>query len=318
MLPIIGRKIFEDFLDLPYTWSFADGIGKFRGANLSIVSSKLAITPTLGDEMWDAAAAAFTAGTYAWVAQGGNTIANVGNALAITYVDNGAGAKELLADAADLNADLTIGQWYQFQATQSINIGAANLGFSNYRFGPLMTTTPTAIKIMFMAYYVATDWLALVGLGAGEVATIDNLSLKPLTLSTMLACGLPISGSNVIVKAAWTAGAVRGRAFGVAVCLDSYANPQNGLVGYHDGTSARLIQLVAGVPTALISVTTTYVADASIEIRKSRSTVDLYYNNAKVGITQTVTDASVINNRLHAPFAGDPDSVCSSFSITAN
>lgn len=306
---------------MPFTWNFTDGLGRFSGSNLSIVANKLAITPELGDEMWDAAAAAFTSGTYAWVAQGGNTIANVANALAITYVDNAAGAKELLNDAADLSANLTVGQWYQFQATQSINSGSAYLDFFNSldRLGLIITTTPTVMKLCGLATNATTNFIYNSGLNAGEIVTVDNLSLRSITLNTMVAGGLPASRSNIIVKAAWTAGVARGRVFGVAACLDSYTNPQNGLFALSDGSHYELYKLVIGIWTNIINGSATYVAGANVEIDTLLlPAVTLRYNGVQIGTTQTVTNPTIINNRLHAPFAGDSDSRCNSFSITAN
>ena len=62
---------------------------------------------TLGATLWDADAAVFTSGTYAWVAQGGNSIANAGNELQITYSDDADGADITLRNSSDLSTDLT-------------------------------------------------------------------------------------------------------------------------------------------------------------------------------------------------------------------
>jgi hypothetical protein len=312
-------------LHLPFTRTFS-GAGvpwPFYGSNLSMIGGKLAITPTLGAEMWDPDAAAFTSGTYAWVAQGGNTIANVGNALVVTYVDNTTGAKELLSDAADLSADLTVGQWYRFSVKQSINTSYARLRIyapTLFRLINVFTVTPTVRVAEFLAQNATICYLIFQDMGAGKVATLDDLSLKPMTLYTMLAGGLPASRSNMIVKAGWTfgTGITHGPIIGVAACLDSYANPQNGLFGFHDGYFATLNKLVNGIWTNLINAAATYVAGAKVGIPKSGSAVGLLYNEVQIGATQAVTDPSVINNRLHAPFAGDSDSRCDSFSVTVN
>lgn len=310
----------QRLLGLPFTWDFANGLGVLSGSNLSIVANKLVITPTLGAEMWDAAAAAFTSGTYAWVAEGANTIANVGNALEITYVNDTGGAYDYLADVADLNANLVVETWYSLQCSAFVNAGSSVLVrvITSYNNSSdfITSTTPVTINIIFRASHITDNFIALNGMSADEVVTLDNLSLKSLALSTMLAGSIPASRSNVIVKAAWNI--IAGTQAGVAARLDSLSNPQNGLYGYHDGTNCKLDKLVAGTWTNVITAVTAYSAGKSLEIRLSGSSAALYYNDAQVGATQNVTDPSLIYNRLHAPFSTDPANTCASFSITAN
>ena len=87
---------------ITYPISFGNSYWTKSGATIEGDSS------TAGAELWDADAAAFTSGTYSWVAVTNNTIANVSNTLSITYVDDANGASCGLRDSRDLNADLVV------------------------------------------------------------------------------------------------------------------------------------------------------------------------------------------------------------------
>ena len=77
----------------------------------------------------DAAASAFTSGTYGWTAYGTNTIANVSNNLTITYGNNEQGAYNYLRDSSDLNQDLVVGKKYRLRITAKYAGGASGVSF---------------------------------------------------------------------------------------------------------------------------------------------------------------------------------------------
>jgi hypothetical protein len=124
----------------------------------------------------------------------------------------------------------------------------------------------------------------------------DDVSLKAITLASMFSTR-PYS-THVTVKAGATV--VAGTRAGVVANLDSATSPANAILASHDGTTARITKLVAGVYTELVSQAVAYVPGAYVEIRRAAGTNNfaLYYNGSAVGAAQTVNDATVIDNVL--------------------
>jgi hypothetical protein len=274
------------------------------GATYAIATNKVTNTPVLGSELWDAAAAAFTSGTYAWTPYGSNTLANVGNALEITYVNHASGAYEPLNNAADLSSDLTLGTFYRFAYRTKVNTGTVfpllDPGGANGSIAWTVNNTTLANYIAdFRCGHASNGTFQHSGMGTGEVVTIDDLSLKAFTTSNLLA-GVSTSVSNVQVKAGWTLDA--GEIGGVFACADSATAPTYGYFCYLSNASGQLIlaKLVAGVWTNLIRTTVTYSAGANVEIRRNGDTVQAYYNGSQVSTDQTVTDVGT--NTIHGYF----------------
>jgi len=136
--------------------------------------------------LWDAAAAVFTSGTYAWTAYGANTIANVSNTLEITYVGDARGAFVELRDSDDLSSDLEIGQAYRLTVDAKYTGGAAGVrlnvysGASTESYTDALTTGLVTYTVDFIAESATSANLKTNLLAASNVVTIDNLSLVPL------------------------------------------------------------------------------------------------------------------------------------------
>jgi len=154
-----------------YRISLADGQSWFGG-------------DVLGSDLFDAGAGTFDSGTYSWSAYWTNTIANVSNALEITYVDTAGGANLILKDAADLSSDLTAGQLYKLQLDAKINTGSANISLtlgSLNTYDAVTNTTLQTFVIYFVAYSADADRLRLSNMSAGEVITLDNITIQAVT-----------------------------------------------------------------------------------------------------------------------------------------
>ncbi|MEM5787466.1 MAG: hypothetical protein AAGU11_09125, partial [Syntrophobacteraceae bacterium] len=140
--------------------------------------------------------------------------------------------------------------------------------------------------------------------GTGQTAGtwyIDDVQLKTLSLSTLFS-SVSASTANVVVSV--DLARVVGTQVGLVLNLDDAANPANFIIAYLDGAgNAKLEKCIAGVYTSLISAAVTYVADAKLVVIKDGSSYDLYYNNAKVGTTATVSDAGIVSNVLHGLFS---------------
>ena len=277
----------------------------------AISSNKVVITPTLGSELWDAPASTFDSGTYAWTALGTNTIANVSNALQITYVNNALGAVHYFRDADDLSSNIVVGQYYSFSGDFSINSGSVNAnvysgnGASTEGNSPAITSSsPVTITLPFRAGSTVNADIYLQNLSAGEVVTLDNLSLKPLTLSSLFST-VSTNDSDVIADANVTLTA--GTQAGLVLNLDSTASPANFLIGYLDGTNFKLDKCVGGTYTNLITVATSGTSNKLIRVITYHSGTNLmvrcYVDNVMKGGEITVADAGITSNTKHGCFS---------------
>jgi len=72
-----------------------------------------------------------------------------------------------------------------------------------------------------------------------------------------------------------------------------YEDDQNYVIAYHDGTNAKLDKVVGGVTTNVISAAAPYSAGAMMWVTVEDTSFSLYYNNAKIGSTSTISDAAL-------------------------
>jgi hypothetical protein len=129
----------------------------------------------------DAAASAFTSGTYSWVAYTGNSIANVSNDLTITYGGNSNGAYNYLEDSKDLNQDLVVGKKYRLRMRAKYAGGASGVAVQVYD-GSASTVADSALTTSFADYEIEftaqsiTDrpYVYLNDLKSSNVVTIDT------------------------------------------------------------------------------------------------------------------------------------------------
>lgn len=131
----------------------------------------------------DADASVFTSGTYSWVAYGSNTIANVGNALEITYGNAANGAYNYFRNSSDLKEDLIVGKKYRLTVDAKYTGGSAGstlvIGSVGTAFATL-TTSMVTYTTEFTATQATTDNLRCGGMSAGNVVTIDNWQLDEI------------------------------------------------------------------------------------------------------------------------------------------
>jgi hypothetical protein len=256
-----------------------------------------AIAPTLGTEMWDPDAAIFTDGTYTWWVYGTNTLANDANTLKLAFVDNTNGGGVLLRNTGDLNADLTVGTYYQFKFDLKVNAGSSvqlrlSDGITSHYLkdetGQSFVTTTTT----FRGVHTTGGSFAISSLGAGEIAWVDNLSLRPLA-------NLGVYLGTRPVQAGWY------------TCAPVVADhSQCGLdILYKDPLNfARVVVDRLGSPDTVKVLTCTngiyaLVANANGAITygagrelktviAADGTVSLYYNNVKIGTDGLITLAN--------------------------
>jgi len=274
----------------------------------AISSNKNVITPSLGSDLYDPGAGTFDSGTYGWVAQGTNTIANVSNALEITYVDNANGAKNPLYAAGDLSSNLLLDVWYQIQYDAWTNAGSSITYITQMGSGNVLTytgftsTTPVTKTGVLRNQTTNSAFQALYNnnLGAGEKAYWDNITIKPLTLSSLFST-VSTSDADVIADANVTMTA--GTQAGLVLNLDSTSSPANFIIVYHDGTSVKVDEAVAGVYTNKQSTTVTYSAGATLRAIREGTKLRVYYNNALIGAELTMTANTNTKHGMFSTYA---------------
>ena len=137
----------------------------------------------------DAAASVFTSGVYSWVKDGSNTIANVSNTLAITYVNSASGAYNYLRNAADLTTDLTVGKKYRLTVDAKYAGGSSgsrlrlNDGANNF-YSANLTTSLVNYTFEFTARLTAVaPYIQLDAMSSSNVVTIDNWYVRAIGVS---------------------------------------------------------------------------------------------------------------------------------------
>ncbi len=127
-------------------------------------------------------------------------------------------------------------------------------------------------------------------------------------MATVLAGGVALAtvdtGSiNVLHEAALTRGT---GTVGIAL---RYAGATSYVYAVHTGANAQLHKVtILGGDTTLIDAAAAYVAGAVLRVISDGTSFFLFYNNARVGTTQTIADAELQTGTAHGLYYTDTDS----------
>lgn len=312
---------------LPLTIDFStldDGAlpAPFVGSTWSIVSGKAVNNPTLGTELLtdpglEAAYAAGKCGTL--TLNGVPTLADD-----TVTMHGGAHAQQFTAAAFNNRLNFptiagVIGRWVQFSGwakqtvgttgtvqmrlDQSLMLPAASAPANIYGTGGAYTLFKSAgvnTETANMFPYALIESNA-----AGDTVIGDDYSLKAITESSLYAL-LPATQANVIGKVMPDAFA-DATPIGIIIGADAQTSPANLMMAvFARHTNAPtigdvyLIKKVAGFWTPVLTLqTVTIAANAWFEVRRSGSTVKVYYNNVQVSTDQTVSDAAIVAGAFH-------------------
>lgn len=249
------------------------------GANNTAVSA-----PTLGAEL-------FVNGSFA---ADTNWTKGTGWAIASGTGNHSGATQGIISQAVG-----AIGNWYHLVwdiasisgSTAAAAFGAATNAGNTYN-------APQS-GIITNKYQLTGTSLGFLG-AANTVCSIDNVSAKQITTSHLFATR---TFPNLSCRQTVRVTMVNDTRCGLVGWMDDYSNPLNYITATHSGVAVHLIKVVAGVPTVLVSSTTTYVANAVLELRGARSgsslSVGVFYNGVQRGTTQTVSDAGIISNTRH-------------------
>jgi hypothetical protein len=161
------------------------------------------------------------------------------------------------------------------------------------------TTIPATVYVS--AWAQSTSVVLRTFINTPADATIESVSVKELTLNTLFS-SVETSTADVVAQVELDT-IVDRCASGMVLNLDDVDNPQNFVLAYHNGTRAKLVKCVAGTNTTVIEAVTAYAAGANLVVVKDGTSYALYYNNAQVGATSTISDAGIISNTLHGMFS---------------
>ena len=217
---------------------------------------------------------------------------------------------------------LSIGDWFVSRAYMRATGGRANIENVNQipsnhtgypPVGSWLEWDATSIKDTTAGFKVAIGRHA----ASSQSIYIDDVSVKKLTLTSLLAC-VNAKTSDVTVKANWTV--LTKVSAGIIMNVDDPSNPQNYVALFvdqqtGDGSAAtlKLVKVVSNAVTQVASIAITYGDDDSIELRKSGTSYDVYYNGSQVGATQTISDAGIIGNGYHGLLSANGGCTCSYF-----
>lgn len=269
-----------------YTWT---------GSGAEIASNALKNTPTLGSNV--AVNGTFDADSN-WIKNSGWTISG-----------GTANGSSVTNETVTQNT-LTTNRWYQMDYDITSISGGNTQPSIGGRRGESHTATGSYTWISF----AASSALGVMGLSSFS-GSIDNIVAREISQNTMFATINPgVKEVNASVKFTRSKGPG-----GVVVNLDSASNPQNYVIGYLTVTgttpAVRLTKSVNGTLTQLLTVNVTYSAGAVLEVRRSGTSYSLYYGGTQRGTTQTISDASIVDNTLHGVFSAEGGNTLDDFAL---
>lgn len=248
------------------------------------VASPPSITPTLGAEL-------LTNGNFAaWTGDNPDAWAVAGEVGADPMVTEVTGAARVFSSATANSPKLSqnvlvAGSWYSVTLTVVARAsGQIQETTSLTGTSPTWNGVGTATKT---ARSTGTSFRPQGGLAPTDI-TIDDASVKAITLASML-------GSTQTGPTDYTAQVpvtlTAGTQCGLALNINVPSAPTSMLVAYHDGTNAKLDQLLNGTWTSVISAAATYGAGRVLKVVKNSTSVSLYYNAVQIGTTSTINTA---------------------------
>lgn len=297
----------------------------FSGSTWSIVSGKAINTPTLGAELLTdpGLEAAYTAGQCGTLTLNGSpTLVDE-----TTDIHGGAHAQKFTGVAFNnrLNWPTVTGvvnQWYLYTLWAKRTAGSSGAVAQRVFQTGMLPANTSESRLTDAAYTqkkvagLSTTTNAIfcypeveVGSSAFDSVIADDGSLKAITYSSLFTM-IPATQPDIIVKImpdvltddTYLAAIVGG---------DAYSSPGNYIIATirrHANiltlADVDLFKKVGSTYTPIFSaVSVTIASNAWFEVRRSGSTVKVYYNNAQVDSDRTVNDAVIVAGAYHGWFS---------------
>jgi len=157
------------------------------------------------------------------------------------------------------------------------------------------------------------------GLGAGGVATWTAQIGTWANAAGVCAAATLVGGIAIATAPTGQADVLHSaevtRSAGDVGIVVRYVDADNYIYAIHDGTNAQLIKRVATAETTLINAAAAYAAGAMLQVITDGTSVDLFYNNKKIGTTQTIADGALQTSTAHGLYTDNTgntfdDAVC--------
>ena len=171
--------------------------------------------------------------------------------------------------------------------------------------------TQSSVKRLAAGFGVGVRKLS----AASSSIYIDDVVTTEHNTSSLVAT-VEAGASDVTVKAGWTLpGNPDSPLAGVIMNADSATNPVNYVVFLVNGdrNNSYLFKIVGTTVTQVATTAITYADGANVELRKSGTTYQMYYNGAQVGANQTISDSELVDNTIHGMFSTSANSSCDYF-----
>lgn len=196
------------------------------------------------------------------------------------------------------NAGLTPGVWY----AGSINIDTRTAGTILIDTGnAYFSQSYTSAGIKTWAARAGSAWFKIWTSAVPADVTIDDISFQPLTWAELI--NIPDHGIANVVAEVEIAVDPATHLAGLAIGWDSQSSPANGIIVYHNGVICRIEKCVAGTWTTVQSTAAAFSANAKLICVRDGSAVSVFYNNAKIGSTVTISDAAIVAGTRHGAFS---------------
>lgn len=269
----------------------------WSGSGAAVSGNALVITPELGEEL-------VTNGDFsAWTGDDPDGWAVIPGEAAGYYVTEDSGKARLVSGGTYIDIRqsglLSVGSFYQLSIEIVANtglgiyLGGADSG-ALYFTSSLGVHNPT-IRANNTYFRVART------VGGAVDTTFDNVSVKQISFPTTLATA-DLGTSDVMLDTNITRTA--GTQAGIALNVDDESNPQNMVLVYLDGVGNCVVdKLVNGTWSTVASTAITYAADAQLRVVKDGTGYSVFYNGSLVGSTNTISDATVVDNTIHGLFS---------------
>ena len=191
-------------------------------------------------------------------------------------------------------------KYYRFSFdVVSVSAGTITLLSASYTPSAIARSNPGSYSVVGRT--VSADTSIYMSGGGAFSGSIDNVSVIPLTLSSLLSTRTYAS-ADCDLSAAVTRTA--GTQAGLVARLDSSTSPANFIIAYLDGASnVKADKCVAGTYTNVISGAVTYGSTKRLRLVCSGTSVSAYYDGTQVGSTVTVSDAGIVSNTRHGLFS---------------
>lgn len=211
-------------------------------------------------------------------------------------VSSGNATTSPIANSPLTEAIATVGRFYRLVGDFALSGGT---GLVSSTAGMPNAVNPTGGAFEFSGRALSTD-IGVQGVGSFN-GSVDFLYAYEYTLTSVLAY-VRASATKIAVSLPASGGSHHSILIG---WLDDPADPQNYILVIVHGQSTTpcrltVIKCVAGAFTTVLTATTiTAALDAKVELRKTGTTFQAWYNGSQVGSDLTISDAGILGNECH-------------------